>query len=174
MSSFRRSSKTNMGQSKREVHVIPVGGQEPLHTATRDCWCHPVITENGLMALHNAKDLREKWERQGIHNSESPWCLIGGAKVYPISKFYMANVPDGKFCKKYTATYQYEGMTCTFEFLAPDDDDAAARLVQITKNPPTMLGEKISSVSRIIPFSEKIATWLAKERMARRDEVYRW
>jgi len=28
------------------------------------------------MAIHNAKDGREKWERQGIIDQDKPWCLV--------------------------------------------------------------------------------------------------
>ncbi len=60
----------------QRTHIIPLGHPEPLHHASLGCWCHPLQKENGEMAVHNAKDGREKWERQGIIDQDRPWCLV--------------------------------------------------------------------------------------------------
>jgi len=59
----------------QRVHVIPVGHPEPLHHCNMQCWCHPLPKEGGEIAIHNAKDGREKWERQGILDSDKRWAL---------------------------------------------------------------------------------------------------
>lgn len=59
-------------------HIIPVGGPEPLHVASRSCWCHPVpdTAAPGIL-VHNAKDCRERWERQGLRpENDSAWVTI--------------------------------------------------------------------------------------------------
>ena len=57
-----------MGSTPSVVHVIPVGGVEPLHKASAECWCHPLVEkhEKGKVIIHHAKDLREKLERNGF------------------------------------------------------------------------------------------------------------
>lgn len=54
-------------------HVYPVGHPEPMHDITLSCWCHPLAADNGAIAIHHAKDGREKWERQGIIGRGGPW-----------------------------------------------------------------------------------------------------
>lgn len=58
------------------LHTIPVGGTEPIHATSRRCWCHPLLGEDGI-TVHNAKDVRERYERQGITNPKHHWCLVG-------------------------------------------------------------------------------------------------
>jgi hypothetical protein len=58
------------------THIIPLGRPEPIHSANSSCWCHPVERDNGAIFIHNAKDCREKWERQGIIEQDKPWCLV--------------------------------------------------------------------------------------------------
>lgn len=60
------------------IHCIPVGNGEPLHEAHTLCWCHPVKdAESVNLYAHNAKDCREKWERQGIDTpSQSLWVTV--------------------------------------------------------------------------------------------------
>lgn len=60
------------------IHIIPVGGIEPLHTATKDCFCFPVISNEGMgqLAVHNAKDLRERDERNGKADPSKVWVQI--------------------------------------------------------------------------------------------------
>lgn len=55
------------------IHVFPVGHPEPLHHVSADCWCHP-LDSNGIY-IHHAKDGRERWERQGILDSDKRWCI---------------------------------------------------------------------------------------------------
>lgn len=52
------------------LHVIPIGGAEPFHIASPNCFCSPVAKAlhdvapqyvPELMA-HNAQDKRERWE----------------------------------------------------------------------------------------------------------------
>lgn len=59
----------------QRMHVIPIGHPEPLHDATMQCWCHPLEKDDGMIAVHNAKDCREKWERQGIIDQDKPWII---------------------------------------------------------------------------------------------------
>lgn len=61
------------------IHIIPVGGNEPIHSCRKDCWCHPLYIdekEGGTTATHNAKDLRDVKERRGDLNPETPWVLV--------------------------------------------------------------------------------------------------
>lgn len=63
------------------IHVIPIGGIEPIHTAGESCWCAPLVQAfgvkgNGEILVHNAKDCREKYERQGIINQDKPRVLV--------------------------------------------------------------------------------------------------
>ena len=49
------------------IHCIPVGNGEPLHECHTLCWCYPVTDPaSAHLYGHNAKDCREKWERQGL------------------------------------------------------------------------------------------------------------
>lgn len=59
---------------KKVIHTIPVGGGEPLHQADVKCWCFPLYREDGV-AVHNAKDSREKLERQGLKHG-GMWALV--------------------------------------------------------------------------------------------------
>lgn len=61
---------------KQRLHILPLGHPEPLHHASLECWCLPLAKERGEIAIHNAKDGREKWERQGIIDRDRPWCLV--------------------------------------------------------------------------------------------------
>ena len=57
------------------IHCIPVGGAEPVHICHSSCWCHP--NREGNVYTHNAKDCREKWERQGLNDGEiRPWVTV--------------------------------------------------------------------------------------------------
>lgn len=50
----------------RRLHSFPVGGEEPLHICSPECWCYPVRdTEQPGLWVHNAKDCREAKERAG-------------------------------------------------------------------------------------------------------------
>lgn len=57
----------------KKLHVIPLGGTEPVHHASIGCWCKPLITDVGTLAIHHAKDGREKMERQSITTPNSAW-----------------------------------------------------------------------------------------------------
>ena len=60
----------------RTLHVIPVGGDEPVHLASGGCWCYP-LESAGIIFSHNAKDLREVRERQGIPNPKKiVWVIV--------------------------------------------------------------------------------------------------
>lgn len=65
------------------IHVIPVGGTEPLHVASVSCWCHPLPDEGAI--LHNASDCREARERQGSHRPGLDWVLVYGTPVAPVA-----------------------------------------------------------------------------------------
>lgn len=58
---------------KQRIHVFPVGHPEPFHHMELKCWCQPTVYESGKLAVHHAKDGREKWERQGIIDQDKPW-----------------------------------------------------------------------------------------------------
>jgi len=61
--------------SKRKIiHTIPVGGDEPMHQADCNCWCFPLNKGDGV-AVHNAKDARERLERKGVQH-DGKWVLI--------------------------------------------------------------------------------------------------
>lgn len=60
---------------EQQIHVIPVGHPEPLHTAGAECWCSP-LKESERLYIHHAKDGREKWERQGIIDQDKKWVLV--------------------------------------------------------------------------------------------------
>lgn len=66
------------------MHLIPTGGTEPVHEATGACWCFPTedeIPDFGTQVVrHNAKDTREKWERQGIHLKGYNWVWVSGVR----------------------------------------------------------------------------------------------
>lgn len=71
------------------IHVIPVGGEEPIHSCNKDCWCYPLYSdegEDGIVATHNAKDLREVRERRGDLNPETQWVLVREFGIPYISK----------------------------------------------------------------------------------------
>lgn len=62
----------------KHSHVIPVGLEEPIHDASPKCWCHPLQdTESATLYIHNARDCRERFERQGLTHPESHWVTIG-------------------------------------------------------------------------------------------------
>jgi hypothetical protein len=60
---------------KQRLHVFPIGHPEPLHHVVLSCWCQPLSADGGTIAIHHAKDGREKWERQGIIDQDKPWCV---------------------------------------------------------------------------------------------------
>lgn len=59
----------------KTIHTIPVGGEEPMHTANASCWCHPLVTENGTVT-HHARDGREARERFGRNLPDERWVLV--------------------------------------------------------------------------------------------------
>lgn len=63
---------------KPRIHAIPVGANEPLHHAHIECWCHPLLEPepNGEIVMHNAKDCRERFERQGLEHPDRAWSLV--------------------------------------------------------------------------------------------------
>ena len=66
------------------IHSIPVGGDEPMHLADRQCWCHPVQDQEAKnLFIHNAKDCREFKERNGIEvPKDSLWVIIGSVSQF--------------------------------------------------------------------------------------------
>lgn len=63
---------------KHFLHSIPVGGTEPVHMADVECWCHPVRDKVApRLFIHNAKDCRERMERQGVEMpQDSLWVIV--------------------------------------------------------------------------------------------------
>jgi hypothetical protein len=65
------------------LHCIPIGGEEPVHWALEHCWCHPLLCETDelggyQMFRHNARDCRERFERQGVWQAGHSWITTGG------------------------------------------------------------------------------------------------
>lgn len=71
--------KTEKESCKPQLHSFPVGGDEPLHFVSSDCWCHPSHdAETDALWIHNAKDCREAKERAGavdMLSFDSLWVL---------------------------------------------------------------------------------------------------
>lgn len=63
-------------------HVIPVGGVEPIHVSTGlRCWCSPMpeSVPDGklpLVVIHNAHDLRDARERNGVISTGGHWVIV--------------------------------------------------------------------------------------------------
>lgn len=58
------------------IHVIPVGGAEPIHRGDESCFCQPLKDElHGLM-IHHAQDLREVRERHGWARPNEKWLVV--------------------------------------------------------------------------------------------------
>jgi hypothetical protein len=57
------------------VHIIPVGGDEPVHDCNAGCWCHPLLTDPEI-SVHHAKDLREVRERQNTARPQEKWIRV--------------------------------------------------------------------------------------------------
>jgi hypothetical protein len=80
-------AKDQGSMTSSPIHTIPVGGSEPLHYASLRCWCHPLAETDGMVVVHNAKDTREKFERQGIMHPERQWVLVlEDTKIFFIHK----------------------------------------------------------------------------------------
>lgn len=62
----------------RYCHIIPIDDEE-IHFAQSTCWCNPLVEKDGIV-VHNAKDCREKYERQGRPVEGKGWVLIGEEK----------------------------------------------------------------------------------------------
>ena len=60
---------------KKRIHIIPVGGDEPVHTAHETCKCQPLLDEEGLM-IHHAEDLREARERHDRNRHDEKCVLV--------------------------------------------------------------------------------------------------
>lgn len=59
----------------KQLHSIPIGGGEPEHETSENCWCSPF--KNSIdFYQHHAKDCREKFERQNIFKPGNQWMLI--------------------------------------------------------------------------------------------------
>ncbi len=69
-------------RTPKTQHVLPVGGDEPIHFASLDCWCHPNPDKasDGQIVHHNALDCRERFERAGKEHLKDPgqvWVIVG-------------------------------------------------------------------------------------------------
>jgi hypothetical protein len=64
-----------MGEKLR-THIVPLGGDEPIHAASSKCFCQPLVEEETGIVTHHAQDLREKFERNGIKYKNKPWGLF--------------------------------------------------------------------------------------------------
>ena len=62
----------------RLLHTIPVGGTEPIHDCSEDCWCHPLRAPGDDVVVHHAKDCREARERNGGKlDPDAKWVIVG-------------------------------------------------------------------------------------------------
>jgi hypothetical protein len=59
----------------KRIHVIPFGGEEPMHTCHASCFCKPIENQDKVM-VHHAKDLREARERHGRNSPDEQWLLV--------------------------------------------------------------------------------------------------
>lgn len=59
----------------KQLHSIPIGGDEPEHESRESCWCLPFKNSINFYQ-HHAKDCREKLERQNIFKPGNKWVLI--------------------------------------------------------------------------------------------------
>ena len=63
-------------------HVIPVGGDEPVHWCSSGCWCQPLVDvregpfQMETNVIHHAKDLREARERRGNNHPNEVWVIV--------------------------------------------------------------------------------------------------
>lgn len=64
----------NVFKARLLTHTIPVGGDEPVHLADTQCSCTP-LEQDGVVT-HNAWDLREKLERQGVPTPGRSWVIV--------------------------------------------------------------------------------------------------
>lgn len=56
------------------VRVIPVGNNEPVHTAGKTCPCQPFYDDSTV--THHAFDKREQYERQGHIRPGNGWVIV--------------------------------------------------------------------------------------------------
>ena len=58
-------------------HILPFGGIEPCHVASKNCWCQPLMQEDNI-CIHHAMDCREAYERQHgkPRNKEEYWLSV--------------------------------------------------------------------------------------------------
>lgn len=99
-------------------HIIPVGGPKPLHVASGSCWCHPAPdTEAPGILVHNAKDCREKWERQGLRpENDSAWVtIIEAAQVPTAAEILTRDHPEANGRKPKPGEQEF-----VFSFIAED------------------------------------------------------
>lgn len=59
----------------KRLHIIPAGGEEPVHLVSLDCKCHPNPNGDGVV-IHNAFDLRELRERHGKRRPGESWVIV--------------------------------------------------------------------------------------------------
>lgn len=64
-------------------HIIPIGGEEPLHVAADVCWCFPLYHPSHGVWEHNAKDCREAKERHGLEQPGLGWVVIVAPPFHP-------------------------------------------------------------------------------------------
>ena len=59
----------------KRLHIIPAGGEEPVHLVSLDCKCHPNPNDDAVV-IHNAFDLRELRERHGRRRPGDVWVIV--------------------------------------------------------------------------------------------------
>ena len=79
-------------ESELGMHYIPIGNNEPVHEATGSCWCFPVevhFEDIGTDVIqHNAKDVRERFERQGIFLKGAEWIWVSGIRTPSVGSYF--------------------------------------------------------------------------------------
>jgi hypothetical protein len=65
----------------RSLHIIPLDDTMD-HVKSGDCACFPLLMEHGYL-VHNAKDCREKLERQGVKTGKKWITLDDGDELQP-------------------------------------------------------------------------------------------
>lgn len=90
------------------LHIIPVGGAEPIHVAHSSCWCHPTQdAEAPANHIHHSKEGREHREARNLPTEPgSAWVTVEEAVAQKSAP------PDPTTCDHAKhGVYQFEGDT---------------------------------------------------------------
>lgn len=73
---MKRYTAMEIDRRHSPLHVVPIGGEEPEHSHSEECWCSPLASEGGRIFIHHAKDGREKFERFGFTHWDRKWMVV--------------------------------------------------------------------------------------------------